>query len=161
EEGEVRFANATLLRWLGYDRDQPQARRAVGRALARLGEGQRRRGETVPMRHADGRLVTLHVIEQSAGRGAAWGLVWQTRPFGETPGGTAAALAASWVQMLEGAPVAIVQVDAGGRIVTANRAFRRMAPGPSSVRHGAFLADVVAAEDRRPLIRRLADVGQG
>jgi len=163
DDGGVRFANATLLRWLGYDRDQPQARRAVARALAQLPEGQRRRGEAVPMRHADGRLVRLHVVEHQGSGGAAWGLVWRERPFAEAGAATttAAAQAASWVQMLEGAPIAVVQVDAGGRIVTANRSFRRMAPSPAAVRTGAFLADMVTAEDRRPLIRRLADVGQG
>ncbi|MDA0221179.1 MAG: hypothetical protein O3B22_16640, partial [Proteobacteria bacterium] len=87
-DGEVRFANATLLRWLGYDRDMPQARRAVARALKRRGEGQKLRGETVGMRHADGRLVSLHVVEQETAEGLAWGLVWSRRPFAEPqPGG--------------------------------------------------------------------------
>ncbi|MDA0221682.1 MAG: response regulator, partial [Proteobacteria bacterium] len=43
----------------------------------------------------------------------------------------------------------------------ANRAFRRFGGRPGAVRAGAFLADIVSGEDRRPLIRRLADVGQG
>ncbi len=161
-DGDVRFANATLLRWLGYDRDQPQARRAIARALARRTEGQRLRGEAVGMRHADGRVVSLHVSDQETREGLAWGLVWRTRPFADAvPSGPASALATTWVRLLEGASVAIVQVDAGGRIVAGNRAFRRLAGRPSGLRSGAFLADIVAGEDRRPLIRRLADVGQG
>ena len=162
DEGDVRFANATLLRWLGYDRDQPQARRAIARALARRGEGQRLRGEAIGVRHADGRLVSLHIAEQETQEGLAWGLVWRSRPFADAvPAGPASALATSWIRLLEGASVAIVQVDAGGRIVAGNRAFRRIGGRPGAVRPGAFLADIVAGEDRRPLIRRLADVGQG
>jgi two-component system, cell cycle sensor histidine kinase and response regulator CckA len=161
-DGDVRFANATLLRWLGYDRDQPQARRAIARALARRSDGQRTGGDAIGVRHADGRLVSLHVADQETREGLAWGLVWRNRPFPEAvSAGPASALAATWIRLLEGASVAIVQVDAGGRIVTGNRAFRRIAGRPGAIRPGAFLADIVASEDRRPLIRRLADVGQG
>ena len=162
--GDVVFVNETLALWLGYDVDGTPVRRALTRAAALQIEGQdddRRSREPLAVRRADGALARMSLVLQVADSGARFGMVWPEAALGATRREEVEDLASGWIGLLEGAAVGVAQVDAAGRIVAANRMFTRLVGGQGQARQGRFVADFVAPEDRRTLIRRLADAGQG
>jgi len=165
DDGNVTFVNATLSGWLDYDIDSLQVRRALTRALARHANSRKeasdRTDEPFAVRNADGSLNRLALVLHEIDGGGCFGAVWPEAPMGASRREEVEDLAAGWVGLLEGAAVGVAQVDPAGRVMTANRSFRRLMRLQGQVRQSRFLADVVAPEDRRSLIRRLADAGQG
>ncbi|MBT7649119.1 MAG: PAS domain-containing protein, partial [Rhodospirillaceae bacterium] len=164
-DGDVRFVNATMVGWLGHDRDGHAVRRAVRRSLMRGHVDddmtEHNAAEPVAIRRADGALQRLYVVLQDTNSGVRFGLAWPEAPLGASRRADSDDLASGWIGLLEGAAVGLAQVDAAGRLTAVNRTFRRLVGPQGLVRQGRFVADFVAPEDRRMLIRRLADAGQG
>ncbi len=75
----------------------------------------------------------LHPLEGDS----VLGLAWQEPPLGVMRSAESDDLASGWVDLLEGAAIGLAQVDAAGRIVLANRAFRRLLGASGQVRSGS------------------------
>lgn len=164
DDGAPTYINETLVTWLGHERDGTQPRRAIGRAIARrlnAEESPETASQALAVRQADGALARLYVSLHPGESGTSFGLAWLEPPLGVMRRAESEDLASGWIGLLEGAAVGLAQVDAAGRLVLANRAFRRLMGASGQVRPGRFVADFVAPEDRRSLIRNLADAGQG
>jgi two-component system cell cycle sensor histidine kinase/response regulator CckA len=164
EAGDPTFLNETLVTWLGYEHDGTKPRRAIQRAVARRLDGKdapEASANALGVRRSDGSLAKLHVALHAMDGDGLLGLAWEEPPLGIMPSAGSEELASGWVDLMEGAGMGLARIDAAGRVVTANRAFRRLLGGAGQVRPGRFVADFVAPEDRRVLIRSLADAGQG
>ncbi len=169
-DGTLRYANATLARWLGAEAATlsaegariddfldpedappsfaPEAEITVGRVVLRSRSGERleRIGYQSPGRAPDGASFTRLVLVDGA-QGA--------------PSSTTSEAELRQARYFDAAPIGIALIGLDGRVVECNQSFRAMIGEPGTDPIGEPLIDLVAPRDRDALAERLSSTTRG
>jgi two-component system cell cycle sensor histidine kinase/response regulator CckA len=171
-DGRLSFANATLLRWLGRDKemiDTGQLKLAdlvIGDALSLVAPARDDGKDTdvqVPeafeaeLKTADGRRLPVRILQafvrNEAGELSSRAIVL-ARGAERAPEEAMRAAEARFARIFDSAPVGIVVVDEDGKILEANNAFQVLVTGKAM--RGGRLLELISAADRNEVETILA-----
>ncbi|MGH6719745.1 MAG: ATP-binding protein [Alphaproteobacteria bacterium] len=164
EDGTLLYANRTLIGWLGRDGERliGEASRlddlVAGGNLEALFAAEET--SAVPLSLAVGAEEPLGVVVTSrravtpGGHTILVGLVQRDSPIAGSPAYRVSG--ARYVQFFDDAPIGIAMLDPEGRIVEWNQALRRMTTDAAESLLGGAFVDLVAADERAEVARRIA-----
>jgi len=164
EGGTLLYINRTLIGWLGRDSERLIGATtklddlvAGGNLEALLAAEE---ATVVPLTLAIGAeeplgvVVTCRRAVTPSGQIVQVGLVQRDSPVAGSPAYRVSG--ARYVQFFDDAPIGIAMLDPEGRIIEWNRALRRMTAGVSEGLLGVAFVDLVAADERAEVARRIA-----
>ena len=172
-DGRIDYLNATLADWLGLDLAQSQnggltLAQIVGDDGARLLAGVEPKTGAISTENFDldlrdkaGKAFAVHIIHRIDFDGQAKPMPSRSLvvPRGMVAGGATDSVAAlRLVRVINGVPVGIAEIDAGGVIRLANAAFLKISP---EMRRGAKLSSAVTGAERPVLAAALAKAMAG